>query len=194
MVPFASLVLHPSKNRQRQWLYSHHCKLLSHSGGAMYQLPAGTSDDANELCKPYLRAWCICGLSEKWFIPPQELQHAKARLSPCLTWTSRDPKQKLMWLPCLQQYWVSHEPYRFIPVSEIAARFQEYKIGQSNAERLASPFPKEASHKDALIRTNYALKRAPTHLQCIPVRRAFYRAILRLYAFQIQSTAAFVRQ
>ena len=58
----------------------------------------------------------------------------------------------------VQQYWVGAEPYRHISVSEIAERFKAWKVGQSNAQALATPFPKEQSHKNALIKNPYALK------------------------------------
>ena len=57
----------------------------------------------------------------------------------------------------MQQYWVGAEPYRHISVVEIAQRFKSWKVGQSNAQALATPFPKERSHKNALIKTPYAL-------------------------------------
>lgn len=57
-----------------------------------------------------------------------------------------------------QQYWVGNKHYRYIPVAEIAAHFKDWEIGQSNARKLEHPFPKEASHKGALVRSQYALK------------------------------------
>ena len=57
----------------------------------------------------------------------------------------------------LQQYWVGAEPYRHISVAEIAERFKAWKVGQRNAQALATPFSKERSHRNALIKTPYAL-------------------------------------
>jgi hypothetical protein len=61
----------------------------------------------------------------------------------------------------LQQYWVSREPYRHIAVRDIAERFRSWKVGKSNAEHLAKPFPKDNSHPASLVRTPYALKVVP---------------------------------
>lgn len=71
----------------------------------------------------------------------------------------------------LQQYWVGKEPYRHVPVAEIAAAFSNYKVGKRNAELLSKPFPKEESHPAALVTTQYALgsesNRIPSHLRGI---------------------------
>lgn len=76
----------------------------------------------------------------------------------CLV-VSQDSISTLLTSCCcsLQQYWVSSEPYRFMPVTEIAARFREWSTGQRTAEALATPFEKSEAHDNALVTTPYAL-------------------------------------
>ena len=45
-----------------------------------------------------------------------------------------------------------------MPVVEIADAFKNYKVGKTNQERLATPYPKEQGHSAALVRSPYALK------------------------------------
>ena len=61
----------------------------------------------------------------------------------------------------LQQYWASSQPYRHVPVKDIAEAFKSWKVGKANAQHLAKPFPKERSHPAALVTTPYALKMLP---------------------------------
>ena len=57
----------------------------------------------------------------------------------------------------LQAYWVRQEPYHFVSVLEIVEAFQNSKVGQENAARLAQPFQKDETSEAALVRKRYAL-------------------------------------
>ncbi|KAF0936150.1 hypothetical protein E2562_038962 [Oryza meyeriana var. granulata] len=57
-----------------------------------------------------------------------------------------------------QQYWyLDHEPYRYVPVSEFAERFKSFHIGQQMLKELHSPFEKSKTHPAALTTTKNAL-------------------------------------
>lgn len=57
----------------------------------------------------------------------------------------------------MQQYWVGSSPYRFIGVKEIADAFKTYKVGQANAEALATPYQRLEGDDKALVTRKYAL-------------------------------------
>ena len=61
----------------------------------------------------------------------------------------------------LQQYWASSQPYKHVPVKEIAEAFKSWKVGKANEQYMATPYPKERSHPAALVTTPYALKMLP---------------------------------
>ena len=61
--------------------------------------------------------------------------------------------------PRVQAYWSRDEPYRFVPVTEIAEAFRNSKVGKSNAAHLEQPFEETEISNEALITKRYALTR-----------------------------------
>ncbi|XP_010414331.1 PREDICTED: ABC transporter G family member 31 [Camelina sativa] len=56
------------------------------------------------------------------------------------------------------QYWADpSKPYQFIPVSDIAAAFQNSQYGHAADSKLATPFDKSSADPSALCRTKFAI-------------------------------------
>lgn len=58
-----------------------------------------------------------------------------------------------------EQYWMRSEPYRFIPVKEFSDMYKKFHTGSQMLEDLKVPFPKEKSHKAALVTKKYTVSR-----------------------------------
>ena len=57
----------------------------------------------------------------------------------------------------MQQYWVGHGSWKFVPVATFAEAFIQHKTGRKSAEDLAVPFDKSTEHKDALVTQKFSL-------------------------------------
>lgn len=57
-----------------------------------------------------------------------------------------------------EQYWADKsKPYRYIPVSDFAARFKRFHVGLRLENELAVPFDKNKSHRAALVFDKYSV-------------------------------------
>uniref|UniRef100_A0A1D1YG49 Pleiotropic drug resistance protein 12 n=3 Tax=Anthurium amnicola TaxID=1678845 RepID=A0A1D1YG49_9ARAE len=59
-----------------------------------------------------------------------------------------------------EQYWADKKkPYRYVPVSEFAARFKRFHVGLRLENELSMAFDKHRSHRAALVFTKYSVPR-----------------------------------